>query len=151
MINYIKKHYYLAYTLTFIVLFTFIFCSFFLKGNSFVNLSDGFNQYYPAYIYICRYIKETCLSFLSGNGISTFDFSLGFGDDILGTLNYYGLGEILFLPMSIIPEKYAAYSFSFLTVLKIYLSGIAFSYYALHKSHNKSATLTGSMIYAFSS
>lgn len=151
MINYMKKHYYFAYTLIFIILFVIIFCSFFLKGNSLVHMADGFNQYYPAYIYICRYIRETFISLISGQGIPSFDFSIGFGDDVIGTLNYYGLGELLYLPMAFFPVKYAAYSFSFLTALKLYLSGITFSIYAFRKFHNKYAVLAGSMIYSFSS
>ena len=75
--------------------------------------------------------------------------TLGYGGDILTTLNYYSFGDPLDLLSILVPYRYTEYLYSFLVIFRIYLSGLSFSYYCKTHGHEGMHVLIGSIMYSF--
>lgn len=141
--------------LFFSVIFAVItFCTYFLflkNGKSLIWDYDGIKQHYAALVYLGRYYREIFSGFLRGDFvIPMFDLSLGMGEDIITTLNFYGLGDPLTLLATFVPDAGIEYLYDFLVIFRIYLAGLAFSYYCRKKGRSYGCTLIGALIYAFS-
>lgn len=145
------KKYYMQFSILFIVSVVFIFLPFWLKGNSFINRGDSFNQLYPAFVYSGYYVRDF-IGNLSDGRVKQYDFTIGFGDDIIGTLNYYGFGSLFSLISASAPAKYSEVLYTFAILLKFYLSGLAFSYslFVKCKEIDKKAVMVAAFTYVFS-
>lgn len=145
------KKYYTQYSILFVFLTIFIFLPFGLKGNSFINAGDAFNQLYPVFVYTGEYIRNFIQNLLNGQ-IQQYDYSIGFGDDVIGTLNYYGFGSLFLSFSALAPAKYSAILYTAVIVLKLYFSGITFSYFLFTKCENvaKKAVMVATVTYVFS-
>ncbi len=151
----LKKQKALCFLLFFSLAFAGItFCTYFLflkNGKSFIWDYDGIKQHYAALVYLGRYYREIVSGFLHGDFvIPMFDFSLGMGEDIITTLNFYGLGDPLTLLAAFVPDAGMEYLYDFLVIFRIYLAGLAFSYFCRKKGRSYGCTLIGALIYAFS-
>lgn len=145
-----KSKYFLTYTIIFAAVWTLCYISFFDTGKSFIVIPDGYGQHYPALVYIGRWIRETFLGFLHGNfSVPMFDTRIGAGLDVITTLHYYGLGDPLLLSSALVPSQYTEILYDFLCMFRMYLSGLAFSYYCINRNHKMSFTLCGAITYAF--
>jgi uncharacterized membrane protein YfhO len=138
---------YLLYTLLFVGIWGLWVLPFLLRGNGSISLGDGFNQYYPAFVYIGNYIRNTVSSFFI-NGIGQFDFRIGLGDDVFATLNYYGFGDILSSLSALAPLKYAELVFSGVLLLRYYLCGFTFIIYCKNYVNNPYLRICGGLMYA---
>lgn len=142
--------FYAAYTFLFAVIFLFGYCSFWIHGKSFIWNCDGYNQHFPALIYIGRYYRRILLSILSGDfNIPLFDFNIGMGENIIATLNYYGLGDPFVLLSAFVPAAGTETLYEVLIVLRMYLSGIAFSAFCFYFKKQPFSVLIGSITYVF--
>ena len=95
-----KKHirFILEYTASFAVLFLLIYLGFILNHRSFIWFYDGNKQHFPALLYLRDYYLKVAGNLFSGHfTLPMFDFSIGMGEDILTTLNFYGMGNPLTL------------------------------------------------------
>lgn len=139
--------------LTYSLLFTFIalitFCTFIRSHRTLVSFGDGFNQYYPTFVYTGRYLRNLVSNLLTYGEIPLYDFSIGFGDDIIGTLGYYGFGDAFSFFSALFPAKYSAYGFSLVLVFKLYLAGLSFLYYCYKSGYKKWISIVGALAYAF--
>lgn len=136
---------YALYTLFFMFTFIVIFLAFFLKRNSFISLTDGYFQSFPVFVYIREYITNI----FKGNLVQ-FDFKIGLGDDVLQTMNYYGLFDIFsIVSVFLFPAKYVEYAYNFSVLLKLYASGMAFIYYIQSYVKSKGCAVIGALLYAF--
>ena len=124
------KNTYFTYTYSFLGVMLIVFLPFFLKDRTLINNADVYNQVYPFFVYISDYIREFFSSVFSGQNISFFDFSIGYGQNIFGAFSFYGIGDITYYLCALIPRDYSAYAFSLSILIKIYFSGIAFIYMA---------------------
>ena len=140
-----NKEYWFVYSCCFVIVFIIIFIPFWIKGNSFIRKGDGFNQTYPALIYIGNYIRR----FLNGIGLQEFDFNVGLGESVVVPLNALGFGDVFTLLSAFIKPQFTAYLFSVLVCLKLYFSGITFSFYCFHKGFKCKYVLIGSLLYVF--
>lgn len=148
--NHLRKHYYLAYTIAFVLCTAIVYAFFAYTGASFISNADGYNQYYPAYVYIGKYLRQAAAAILHGMSIPTFDLTIGFGGDILSTLNYYGLGDVFTLTAIAFPDRLSALGYTLTTLLRMYAAGITFSAYALKKGCRRSAVLAAALFYVYS-
>jgi uncharacterized membrane protein YfhO len=148
--DYLRKHYYLAYTIAFVLCTVIVYAFFAYTGASFIANADGYNQYYPAYVYIGKYIRQAASAILHGMSIPTFDLTIGFGGDILSTLNYYGLGDVFTLTAIAFPDRLSALGYTLTTLLRMYAAGITFSAYALKKGCRRAAVLAAALFYVYS-
>lgn len=143
----VRKKFIFIYTCSFLLIGGGIFLPFVLKGNTFVSNVDGFNQYYPAFVYIGRYIRECFKEFT----IKQFDFTIGLGEGIIPALNYYGFGDPLNLFSALVPIDYAPIAFTFLILLRIYLCGISMAFFCRRNRKSWDSCLLAALVYAFSS
>lgn len=141
-----KKKTVFWYTAEFLIIAIVLLGSF--KSFSLVKADDGFNQFYPAFVYCGKYIRELVKSFLGGNFvIPQFDFSIGMGEGIIPVLNYYGFGDPFMLVSAVTPIKYAAYGYTAAILLKMYVSGFCFHYYCKNRGISEKAILAGLPLY----
>lgn len=148
--NWLQRHHVAAYTLLFVIASGIVFYFIPVTRTSLINSADGFNQYYPAYVYIGRYLRELIPTLLQEHTIPMFDFALGYGDDILTTLNYYGYGNVFYLLSALAPAKYAAVLYTIETLLQIYLAGLAWLYVTRRMDLHIWPRIAGAIVYAFS-
>lgn len=150
-----KKQKALCFLLLFSITFAGIaFATYFLflkYGKSFIWNYDGIKQHYAALCYLGSYYREIASGFLSGDFVvPMFDFSLGMGEDIITTLNFYGLGDPLTLLAAFVPGEKMEYLYDFLVLFRMYLSGVAFAWFCREKGRSWGCTFIGALTYAFS-
>lgn len=118
-------------------------------GNfSLINKADGFEQCYPTFVYCGKYIREVIKGILHGQFVlPQFDFSIGLGEGILPSLNYYGFGDPFMLISALVPVKYSAYAFSVFLLLKVYVSGLSFIFFCKKRNCKSGNILLGTPIY----
>jgi len=140
-----------TYTVMFLVTFLLAYSPFLLERKSFIWIVDGRSQHYPALAYIGRYLRGIMINLAHGNlSIPMFDLNIGVGADVVGSLNYYGFGDPLYLLAAFVPTAYIEYLYDFLAIFRMYLAGLTFS--SLCRYHRKDVpfTLIGALMYAFS-
>lgn len=143
----------LGYSVVFAIIAVFVYGVFFIaNGRSLVLAPDGLSQHVTVLAYYGQYLRTILRNIFVEHTfvIPMFDFSIGLGGDIVSTLHYYGIGDPLNLFSVFVPEAYTEYLYGFLAVLRMYLSGISFAVYMLHKKPHSSAIVTGAIAYAFS-
>lgn len=62
-----------------------------------------------------------------------FDFSIGMGEDILTTLNFYGMGDPLTLLSVFVPKQRMEMFYDFLVAFRMYLAGLTFIFYCRNR------------------
>ena len=139
-----KRNPYFIFTLLFILIAVVIFFPFYRRGISLVWMGDGYDQYYPALAYIGQYGREFLTTFFKGQ-IREFDFSIGMGDDVIGTLSYYGMGDPLNWLAIFVQPKNIAYLYSALLVFRWYLGGIAFIWFVKRKGNGNFGAVVGAL------
>lgn len=147
-----RTFYYLIYSITFISLALCVFSYFLEYGKSFVWIgsSDGLSQHFNSLAYFGTYLRDLFSGFLHGNFvIPMWDFSIGYGSDIMTTLHYYAIGDPLnFLSVFFKPEQ-TELLYCALVVVRLYLSGLAFSMFSRKMKCSNYGTFLGAIVYAF--
>ena len=78
--------------------------------------------------------------------------SVGQGFDVIGTLNYYGVGDPVNLLTVFFADNHLDQMYMFLILFRMYLSGLTFSYYCSTAGiQRKASVLCGSWLYVFCS
>lgn len=149
-----RRQYYFAYTFLFIIVCFGVFIWYFVDRRTFVWEPDGWNQHYRALVYFGKYLRSIVKNLLF-NGrlvIPAWNFNIGEGGDILTALHYYVIGDPLNLLSLIVPTKYMWMLYDFLILLRLYLSGIAFSLLCFQTGQkNQYGIVAGALSYAFCS
>ena len=148
-----RKKYYLIYS------GIFLFCSLFFIGYLLVNgktninfKSDGMNQHYRSLIYYTRYLRGIIGGLIHERKLSIplWDFSIGEGADIIQTFHTHVIGDPFVLIALFFPERYMYVAYSFIMLVKMYLSGIFFSELCFYLNKGSfCGTLAGSLVYVF--
>ncbi len=149
-----KRFYYVVYTLAFFTLSLLCFSPFFIKGVSFIWEHDGWKQHYLALFYYAKYLRGIIRHLLIDHRlvIPDFDFYIGEGTDIVNALHYYVIGDPLALLSVFVPTRYMHYFYTFLSIFRLYLAGMAFSELCFGtEQRNRIGILSGAMAYSFSS
>lgn len=149
-----KKRIFIEYTILFAVLCLIVFYPFYHQGLSFVwgnNWKDGLSQHVNAATYWGQYIREFFTNLIHGKPkFSMWDNSIGYGSDILATLNYYGIGDPINLIYAFSNKYNAEYFYDFAMILRLYLAGGAFICFGYYLKKDHFGNLFGSMTYVFS-
>lgn len=141
----------LFFSMAFAGLFLCTYFLFFRYGKSFIWNYDGIKQHFTALAYLGNYYREIASNLLQGDfTLPMFDFSIGMGEDIITTLNFYGLGDPLTLLAAFVPEQKTEMLYQFLVVFRMYLAGLSFSFFCRKKGKSYPVCLLGALIYAFS-
>ena len=139
------------YTLGFGLILAALLLPFLMDGRILVHGSDGYAQHYPVFVYLHEYFYEFFGNLLRGDfSLPLFDFSIGLGEDILLTLNYYGLGDPLYFLCALAPAAVLPASYVLLFCLRGYLGGLCFMGFC--REHGKSSrwAAVGAWLYVFS-
>lgn len=148
-----KTNIYVLYSILFAVISAVVFSEFIIKDLSFVNKGDGFNQHVRALLYYGRYLRDIAGNLIRHHEIiiPQWDFSIAEGGDILNTFQYYAIGDPLNIISAFIPDKNIGYTYSFISLLRMYLSGITFLMLCreMGKECSKPAVILGTLSYVF--
>lgn len=145
------KKSFLQYSIFFILLSIIGYSPFWTQGKSMIWKIDGLGQYYLSFLYIGQYLREYFVDCLHGSlEFPLFDLSIGMGDDIIGTLNYYGFGDPLNLLAIFTTKNNGAYIFTGMYFLRLYLSGLFFRKYSSYFGLDETLSTAGALCYVFS-
>lgn len=154
MIKEQRKYCYGVYTLMFLLMCIAAFLPFFTEGKSFVwgaGVEDGLSQHFSALAYYGEALREFLRNLLAGHPkLVMWDMSLGYGADILSTLNYYAIGDPVNLLYGFVSPKNTETMYDFMIVLRMYLAGITFIMYARKMKKRSYGTVIGALVYVFS-
>lgn len=154
MIKEQRKYCYGIYTLMFLLMCIVAFLPFFTEGKSFVwgaGVEDGLSQHFSALAYYGEALREFFRNLLAGHPkLVMWDMSLGYGADILSTLNYYAIGDPLNLLYGFVSPKNTETMYDFMILLRMYLAGITFIMYARKMKKRSYGTVIGALVYVFS-
>ena len=154
MIKEQRKYCYGVYTLMFLLMCIVAFLPFFTEGKSFVwgaGVEDGLSQHFSALVYYGEALRQFFLNPLAGHPkLVMWDMSLGYGADILSTLNYYAIGDPLNLLYGFVSPKNTETMYDFMILLRMYLAGITFIIYARKMKKRSYGTVIGALVYVFS-
>ena len=123
-----------------------LFGMFALRGSSILFRDDDFAQHYPFLIAIGRWWRAF---FADPLHAPLFDFSLGFGEDFIGGLNYYGLGDPLTMLAALFAPERTYVCYRLLAALRIELAGLAFLAFCREHRVRWRGALPGAAAYAF--
>lgn len=140
----------LAYTALFALLMGVWAAIFAVNGKSFIQYGDTLKQHYPFLMYYGRWLRQAVRCLLSGTPVPTYDFSVGYGADIITAFSYYGLGDPLDLLAALTPSSLTELLLEGLIVLRLYLAGLAFMAFSLRHGNSRFGTLLGAAAYVFS-
>ncbi len=146
-----KVLYFLIYSIFFAFLFAICFGIYFFKYKmSFFRVSDGLDQHYLAFTYIGEWIRD-CFKgiFIDHTGIQLWNHGIGYGADILTSNGAY-LPDFFNWISVFFPGTYSEIGFNIMIILKLYVTGLAFSYFGFYKKQPWWAVLIGSIVYTFS-
>ncbi len=145
--------FFIGYTLLYAVLFGFILCFFAAEHRSLVYHADAWRQHLRALAYYGKWLRGCAWNLLHGEWpvLQTWSFGLGYGADVVTTLQYYCLGEPLAFLTILVPERFCKLWFEVLIVLRPYLAGLSFAAYVRYSVPyvRRRAILGGALVYAF--
>ncbi len=133
----------IKYLVVWVICAVIIFLPFFSGRKSLVIMDDGFNQCYPA----LKYLGDWYRDLLRGN-FKMYDFSIGYGDDVIGSMSWYGFGDILLLPFCFAPASLLEVSYTLSILFRLFLAGMFFIF-ALKKDLPDYAKIVAAMMYSF--
>lgn len=147
-----RSTYFLLYTATFLICSACIYVWFARTGRSLISTGDGWKQHFPAFVYFGQYGRTVLRTLLTEHQLvlPQWNFSLGYGGDILTTLHYYVIGDPLDLLSIACPTRYAVYLYSFLSLFRLYLAGLGFGAFCRYKKQGAPLPVAvGSVCYVF--
>ena len=134
-----------GYTPLFLVGFCACYGAALLSGNSTIWTIDGLMQHYPYMMYVGQWIRQA----LTGNAVA-FDFAIGLGEDVLASVNYYGLGDPVMLLSALFAGPSTEICYLLLAAVKSWLSGLACMALGRKVGLDRRQALGAGLIYAFS-
>lgn len=149
-----KRFIFFAYTILFAILCMVVFYPFYNNHISLVwgvRGMDGLSQHFPSLTYYGEYIRNLFSHLIHGNfHLPMWDNSIGYGSDILSSLNYYAIGDPLNLIYAFSNKYNAEYFYDFMIIFRAYLAGISFIIFGCYLKKNPHGILIGSLAYVFS-
>jgi uncharacterized membrane protein YfhO len=137
------------YTALFLLGAAIAFSVFALKGKGVIWTYDSSGQYYLGMIRFAEALRRFFAGLMQGRlEWAQFDFSIGFGEDIIASLNYYGFGDPLYLLAALTPRALAQHVFAGLVFLRVYLAGLFFFPYIRWFGVRRGSALLGAVSYA---
>lgn len=143
---------YLSFTIGFCAVGAVLLFFFLFYGRSMVWDCDGVYQHFNSFVYYGEYLRGILKNLWENHTLSIpmWDMRIGYGADILTTLNYYGFGDPLSLLSVLVRPEKAEYMYAFVAVLRLYLSGCFFLIYCRYHHNGAQASVLGALSYCFS-
>ncbi|MBO6282074.1 MAG: YfhO family protein [Alphaproteobacteria bacterium] len=143
--------------LKYIALYTVLFIGLFIgccgiyfasEGKSLFGKIDGLQQHYAAFLYFGIWVNEIWHSIISGNDVPLWNHGIGYGGDIPTTMVAYIFDPFNYLSV-VFPSSWSENVYNGIIVVKLYLCGLAYSYFAYYRGHKWPDILAGALIYTF--
>lgn len=138
-----------AYTFLFIIIALGVYLAFIVCDRTLLRYTggnmDGIAQAYPSYMNI----KNTVYGWMSGEDVEAWSWCIGLGGDYFDYFKSKLINPLTYVITSF-PEQYVDIGYNIATVLRQYLSGIAFLFFAREVDLRGNQTVTGAVCYAFS-
>lgn len=136
----------LIYILLYFAIFTVAYADFFAQGRTLVTKMDGVDQFYQGFLYCGIYIRTLVKQLLSGNlGLPMYDLNIGMGEDIVGVLSYYGVGDPVYLVSVFANSVNGPYLFSATYFFRLFIAGLSFLYYFREMNINENVAPIGAL------
>ena len=147
-----KYSYLICYTVMFVIVSSLTLFRFAAYHKTIIWYHDGLKQHYNALLYYGRYLRQIAGTLINEHRfeLPMWDFTIGYGSDIITTFHYYAVGDPLALLSALVPERFCQYFYCMLYLLRLYLAGLSFSIFALWHKRSRFSTLIGAFIYIFS-
>jgi uncharacterized membrane protein YfhO len=131
-----------TWTAIYVFVATIVYGYIFSWGKSLVSKVDPKDQHVPAFIYWGKYLRAYFRQIIHADSIGDFvpkmfDFSIGFGSDVLQTLHYYVIGNPLYLISVFFPVSYGEYLYDFIIIFTPYLAGVFFIWFCRYVTMQK--------------
>ena len=140
-----------------ILIYTVIFCAvslllvtiFGVYHYHLLQRPDGRAQHYTALASYGQWLRDLIHSWFVEHKFSfpEWDFSFGFGANIITTLHYYCIGDPLSLLAVFFSGESVEVLYVFLLFFRLYLAGLAFHFFCFYMNRTGRAVLAGSLIY----
>ena len=143
----------LLYTLTYMALMGLILMFFDTQEKSLVYMGDGWRQHLRALTYYGKYLRGALRHLIADRSLTPQNFAIdiGYGSDVLTTLQYYCLGDPLAALSVFVPTSKSMAFYEALIILRPWLAGLAFCAYSFCRGEKRAApVLTGAVVYSFS-
>lgn len=147
-----RRGYYFLYTILFLTMAALCYSYFIFSGRSLIWLTDGWTMHFKALFYYSQYLRTIFRHLIFDHQliIPDWDFYIGEGNDIIGTLHGYAIGDPIAFLSVFVPAKYMHYYFTFASFLRFYMAGIAFSELCFGTEiKNRYGILAGTLAYVF--
>lgn len=148
--------FYGVYTLVFAVVALCVYSQFIVNGKSFVFCDvdgggDGLVQHFNAFCYYGQYLRTVLGTIFIDHSLNIplWDMSIGYGQDIIGTLSYYVIGDPFSFLSVFVPRKFAEFGYCALIIMRLWCAGLAFSAYCRYRGHRGWPVLVGAVLYVF--
>ena len=145
------KNYKIKYSILFAVAAFFTYVYFLINAKSFVWHVDGYDQHMVALSYYGQWLREIFRSIFIDHTFTfpMWNFTIGYGGDVLTTFNYYVIGDPLNLLSGLVPTRFTEFLYAFLILVRLYLSGLFFLYYTKVRGVRGNGKVVGAIIYVF--
>lgn len=135
------------YTGIFIVMIVGIYSYFWINDISFIWKSDGFTQHYLLFKEYTSMLRNAILHPLQG--LPMWDWTIGLGADVIQSYGYYVIGDPFAYLGVLFPDSMTEFAFHFLILLRVYLIGISFLFFARKMQISAVGSVFGSVVYTF--
>ena len=141
----------IKYTLVFALTALLTYIYFIINSKSFVWHVDGYDQHVIALSYYGQWLRQIVRSVFIEHTFTfpMWNFTIGYGGDVLTTFNYYVIGDPLNLLSVAVPTKYTEFLYAFLVLVRMYLAGFFFMYYTRERGVRGNGRVVGAIIYVF--
>lgn len=137
------------FSILFVITSFFCFFWFIKFEKSFVWYSDGLYTHYNFLAYFGEYLRTIAHNVFHGKfSLPMWDFSFGYGADIITTINARIGDPLNYFAIFVSPED-TEILHNVLVVLRVYLAGVSFCYYCKTHEKNTFNILIGAIMYCF--
>ena len=141
----------IKYTLIFALTAFLTYIYFIINGKSFVWHVDGYDQHVIALSYYGQWLRQIVRSIFIDHTFTfpMWNFTIGYGGDVLTTFNYYVIGDPLNVLSVAVPTRFTEFLYAFLILVRMYLAGVFFMYYTRERGVRGNGRVIGAIIYVF--
>lgn len=146
-----RFRFYLIYTGVFAVVSLLVYAPFWMSGKTMVWRTDGLAQHYNAFVYLGIYLRDILQTLITQHQLvlPMWEFGLGYGGDIVTTLQYYVLGDPFALVSAVTPSAFAGEVYSLLIVLRVFLAGAFFCAFSRKMECKPLPSICAALAYCF--
>ena len=104
-------------------------------GFSITQYGDDIKQHYSLLLYLHDWYREVLYNVFVKHQwqVPMFEYTLGYGGDVVSTFSYYGILDPFYLLAAIVPVKNQEFVFWGIMIIRLYLCGFFYSWFCLRK------------------